>query len=198
MLHKYAVKVVDLLYLRSALLDKNRNIYIYGAELSLSTLGTSSFILLLSFLFGQILNGVVFLGIFISLRLFAGGYHAETYCNCFFLTNGVFLISLGVSQLLAKHAEPFFLLIVLGVSLILICVLTPIRNPHHPLTESLYFKNKQISRVLAGTECCVCAVIYNATRNMKFLSIATVSVAAVAVMMIIPKVQNRKEVQMNE
>lgn len=160
MLHRYAAKVVDQLYCYCELPVNKRAIYVYGAELTLSCLISSCTILLLSLLFGNILSGIIFLILFISLRLFAGGYHAETYRNCFILTNCVFVLSYGVSMLIDLLRNNTLCFAILLISATTIFLLTPIRNHHHPLTETTYLKNKHISRVLIFMECGVILFIY--------------------------------------
>lgn len=100
MLHTCAVKLVDQIFLHCALPTEKRAIYIYGVELGCSTLWTCTFILLLSFLLGQALNCILFLGVFISLRLFAGGYHAETY------RNSIIVFRKGQRRAIARPALP--------------------------------------------------------------------------------------------
>lgn len=191
MLHTCAVKLVDQIFLHCALPTEKRAIYIYGVELGCSTLWTCTFILLLSFLLGQALNCILFLGVFISLRLFAGGYHAETYRNCFILTTCTCFATIGLSWILVNQKGSFFHYFILAFSLFLIWIFTPIRNHHHPLTETSYRRNKRISRMLAAVEAAVTLLLYLVSGNSQFLSIVTASFAAVAVMMIIPKIQER-------
>ena len=168
-------------------------VYIYGAELLFSTALAAFSILLISFLAGRLFSGILFILIFVSLRIFVGGYHASTYRNCFLLTNGVFLAVLAASTLLDRLEVP---MLTLGLipSIAIVWMLAPIRNPHHPLSKEAYEKNKLVGRVLVCIESIVSVVadsFINQT-GISILPIASASIAAVAVMMIISKISERR------
>lgn len=79
MLHTSAVSFTDFLYRHCNLPIGRKSVYVYGAELFFSTsFGTIS-ILLIAVLAGQFISGILFLLVFISLRIFVGGFHASTY-----------------------------------------------------------------------------------------------------------------------
>lgn len=78
MLHTSAVSFTDFLYRHCNLPIGRKSVYVYGAELFFSTsFGTIS-ILLIAVLAGQFISGILFLLVFISLRIFVGGFHAST------------------------------------------------------------------------------------------------------------------------
>lgn len=142
MLQACAVNFTRFLYDHCNLPDNQRHIYIYGSKLFFSTsLGIIS-ILLISYLIGSIASGILFVLIFVSIRLFVGGFHAKTYGRCFWLSNSVFLITLGGATLLENcHSLTIALILICSVGVI--WTLAPIRNSHHPLSEKTYQKNKK-------------------------------------------------------
>ena len=58
------------------------DIYRYGIEVTLSSLLNITLVFTAGVLTGDILAGITFLGVFILLRSFTGGYHATTYMRC--------------------------------------------------------------------------------------------------------------------
>ena len=114
MLQQCASHVVDALYKSSTLDTARRPIYQYATELTLSTIAAAISVLLLAALLGNALWGVIFLVVFISLRLPGGGYHASTYRNCFVLTNGVFLSSFIAAALLNQISNGIVFFVLLG------------------------------------------------------------------------------------
>ena len=56
-----------------------RAIYKYGAEITISTLVGLFSILLVGVITGNIFESLMFLVCYVSVRIFAGGYHATTY-----------------------------------------------------------------------------------------------------------------------
>ena len=190
MLEQCPNHIVDFLY-RDVTLDKAKPpIYQYGIALTLSTAGSVVSILLLAVLLGNPLFGVIFLITFISLRLPGGGYHASTYRNCFLTTNGVFLVSFAISSILL-YAPTIIGIVVLFVSCIIIWVFAPITNPHHPVSNRTFRKNKLTVRgiVIAYTLLILFGECFFSWYSL--FSIYCASIAAVAAMMILEKILGR-------
>lgn len=193
MLHTCAVGFTRILYRHCHLPASHAAIYIYGSELLFSTALATFSILLTSFLAGRLFAGILFILIFVSLRVFVGGYHASTYRNCFLLTNVVFLAALTASILLDKLGGSI-LTLGLILSICIIWMLAPICNPHHPLSKESYQKNKSVGRVLVCIEgmASVVADLLLSQTGIAVLPIASTSIIAVAVMMIISKMSERR------
>ncbi len=193
MLDKLADSVVNLLYDHCNLSDCQKAIYVYGSKLTFSTLFSICSILLFSALFGRIVYGISFVLIFVSLRLFLGGFHAKTYRNCFLVTNGTFLATCGVAMLLSHFGSPSILMLVLFVAGVMIVCSGPVKNRNHPISETAFRKNKRIGFLLLGIELSLCIALYEATKNIGLLSITVASFAAVAAMMIPPILAERRK-----
>ena len=193
MLQYCAEKIVDQLFKHCDFPEKRRPVYIYGAELTLSTLLGCISVLLVSLLLGNILIGLSFLFCFISIRLFSGGYHANTYFSCFLTTNTTFICVYILSQILNTAHNDLLSLFLLIMDCIIIVSFTPVRNIHHPLSEEKSKRNRIISIILTLVEICAVLLIYLFCSNFAALSVAVASFTAIAVMMIIPKVQERRE-----
>ncbi len=187
MLQQCASHVVDALYKSSTLDTARRPIYQYATELTLSTIAAAISVLLLAALLGNALWGVIFLVVFISLRLPGGGYHASTYRNCFVLTNGVFLSSFIAAALLNQISNGIVFFVLLG-SCATIWILAPIPNPHHPVSKQTLCKNKHIVRgmVVVGAAFTLLGAFFS---FHSLFSIYSASVAAVAAMMILAKLR---------
>lgn len=194
MLHTCAVGFTRFLYKRCNLPLDRLNVYVYGAELLFSTALAAFSILFISALVGKLFAGILFIIIFVSLRVLVGGFHASTYRNCFLLTNGVFLITLAVSMMLERF-ETLILAFTLVPSVFTIWMLAPISNPHHPLSREAYKRNKIAGQTLTGIESAISisADLLLAQTDVHVLPITSASFAAVAVMMIIPKIIERRE-----
>ena len=180
MLQYCAEKIVDQLFKHCDFPEKRRPVYIYGAELTLSTLLGCISVLLVLFCF-------------ISIRLFSGGYHANTYFSCFLTTNTTFICVYILSRILNTAHNDLLSLFLLIMDCIIIVSFTPVRNIHHPLSEEKYKRNRIISIILTLVEICAVLLIYLFCSNFAALSVAVASFTAIAVMMIIPKVQERRE-----
>lgn len=193
MLHICAVSFTGLLYKHCSLPVDRRAVYIYGVELFFSTALAAISILMISFWVGKITSGILFILIFVSLRVFVGGFHASTYRNCFLLTNSVFLATLVGAALLEKCKLPIQVLSLIP-SIGAVWMLAPISNIHHPLSKEAYQINKKVGRILVGMESLILISVdlFIGRTDFAVLPITSASIAAVAVMMIIPKIIERR------
>ena len=188
MLQNCATQIVDFLYDKSALDQSKKAIYQYGTELTISTAAAVASILLLAALLGNLLWGIIFLIVFISLRLPGGGYHASTYRNCFILTNSVFLASFALSLVLL-HTPSVIRTFLLLTSCFVIWILAPISNPRHPVSAQTFHKNKIIVRGMATAGSLLALLGELLFMWHSLFCIYSASVVAVAAMMILSKLQ---------
>ena len=192
MLQRCATHIVGFLYDKSELDRTKKAIYQYGTELTLSTAAAVASILLLAAMLGNFIWGIIFLVVFISFRLPGGGYHASTYRNCFILTNGVFLASFAISFSFLRTPSVIRDVLLL-VSCFVIWILAPIPNPHHPVSERTFRKNKILVRGMV-TSGLLLVLIGEFLLTWHSLSCNySASVVAVATMMILSKVRKKKK-----
>lgn len=191
MLEIIASRLTDQLYLHCALPSAKKAIYNYGFQLSLSTAASVCSIIILGALFGNIISAFLFLGIFFFLRLFTGGYHAPTYARCFLLTNTVYLAVYGVSQGLMYFRLFFCLPVIALASCVLIILFAPIQNKNHPLSKTTYARNKKTAIGLVIVETILLLVFYLWEFFHPFITVPIMSLAAVAVMMLITLKERR-------
>lgn len=173
--------------------EQERDIYIYGFELLFTTLLSTFSILILSALLDKLLTGFIFIGVFFTMRMFAGGYHAETHWGCFLITNGVFLAYTALTWGLERIRNVYCVMI-LCAALWHLWVHAPVMHPNQPLTEKKYRNNKKNIRFS------IIAVII-LTASLYFLNLrggaASVEAAVVMVclMMIIKPKRRAKYVE---
>lgn len=146
MLNIVARKITNHLLLKQVILKESFDIYVYGFEILLSSLFSVSVILVLGCLIGQFAQTLCFLLLFISLRSFTGGYHANTYLICAIVTFSVFLIVLSLSNLIVVSNLIYIFFAILGA--VIIFMISPIENPNKKITKAQKNKFKIISVVL--------------------------------------------------
>ena len=193
MLQSFAKYLTDTLSRHCPLSPQKRPIFQYGFEITTSTLSSAFSILLISIFLRDVLSACLFLGIFFFLRLFAGGYHAPTYARCFILTNSVYLMVYLVSRVFIAFQSTIPAIVLTLLSGLIIFAFSPIRNKKHPISEMVYRKNRDIARILVTLEALVLTSLILLRCDFTYTSVPIVSLAAVAVMMIISKFQERSE-----
>lgn len=167
------------------IIDKSqKNIYIYGFQLFLSTLCSVSVMLCTAFLTGNFLRGVIFLTVFMSLRMTANGYHAKTYLGCFILSNSLFLFYLFLLSACTGTEAEYFFGIFAAVSSIYIFVKAPVEHPNHKLSDLKRKVNRERARKLLIFTWFVSACLYF-LKKWEFVTAIHITLCLVAVMMII-------------
>lgn len=146
MLNKLAVKITSKLLLQKIIPENLADIYIYGFELLLSFLFSTSVILVIGILCDRFFQTIAFLLVFVALRSFTGGYHAKKYWVCTVVTLTTFCLTLLLSEFLKVSLLLYVILGIIG--LVLITKFVPIENPNKPLSEKQRGKYKIISLVL--------------------------------------------------
>ncbi len=186
MLNKIAIKLTKTVLAYKIIAEDMFDIYVYGFELLLSFLFNTTIILIAGILFGRILQTLLFLLVFVLLRSFTGGYHANAYCVCTFVT---FLIYGGV-LLLSELFVPslFFYSILAIVGLTLMLVFAPIEHPNKKITEKQKRKYKHISLILFLTFITMGALLSHA--DIRLNAVVFFSLTADLVLLF---VKNRKK-----
>lgn len=154
MIDNLSTKVLDYLVSRDVL-DANEqeviDYYHYGIEITISSIINILLILLLSAVFDSVVTGLVFLVVFIPTRQYTGGYHADSYIKCNAVFSISFLCILLASRFIGAAISERFFLISLGISVILIFVISPIPNHLKPISRGFqYWKCKLISLFFFG------------------------------------------------
>lgn len=146
LLNKLARKLTAKLLIQNIIPEDYSDIYIYGFELLLSFLFSTSVIVLAGVLCGRLLQTIVFLTVFIVLRSFTGGYHALQYWFCSVVTFSVFGLVLLISEFI--KVSMFFYILLSLIGIVTIALVVPIENSNKPLSEGQKKKYKIISFTL--------------------------------------------------
>lgn len=146
MLNKGAVRLANRLLTKGIISEDYFDIYVYGFELLISSILSTSIILLIGIILGKILQTIAFLITFSLLRSFTGGYHANSYCFCSVVTLSIFGLVLLFSELVNINLFAYMVLAVVGFTLLFI--FAPIENPNKKLTLIQKRKFKIISLVV--------------------------------------------------
>lgn len=121
---------------------EEEEIYIYGFELLFTTVVSVLSMLGISLAAGCFYEGCLFMLAFFVMRVFAGGYHADTHWGCFLITNMAFVIGLSCSILLSRIPRGIGG-VVLFLSSWYIWKKAPMTHPNQPLTEVKRIRNQK-------------------------------------------------------
>jgi len=131
MIYDISKKITDRLLFKNVIDKDDWEIYQYGMyQLILNSVDIVT-ILLLGIIFKELWQCIVYVGVFVSMRVYAGGYHASTPLRCYLITT----LTTAVALLVMKYIEVgyFVWTAMLFVSSLVILVLAPIESENKPL-----------------------------------------------------------------
>lgn len=128
--------------------NEKRDFYRYGAESLLLNLSIVSIALIITFITNTWLHFLIFMFVFVPLRIFAGGYHAKTSRICLIISTLLYTATVGVIKFIPDFYKNKFAIAVLIAAAVFIFIKAPIINKNNVLDRKSFKRSKIISRVL--------------------------------------------------
>lgn len=136
MTERLAARMVASAIATGAIGEEEREIYLYAYQLAIEQIVGWAFVVLLAVLFGCLAGAMLFIGCFVALRMYVGGYHAHSYGACFSITAVTFTVfCLIVPYLPAILPAPGVLIAGAGCGLVIVW-LAPIADPNKPMEDN--------------------------------------------------------------
>lgn len=192
-MEKFSQKCCKILLKYKIISEEEKDIYVYGFELFNTTTFSVFSILGIAVLLNQIKFSIEFILVFFILRMFSGGYHANTHRGCFIITNIAFIISICARDIMLIIPEMVQASIFMGASYY-VCLMSPRVNPNQPLSEEKFRKNQKYARIYLCLIFIIVTVLYILNLKEAAISIET-AVIMVFLMMIIKPKRRKKYVE---
>ncbi|NLX64627.1 MAG: accessory gene regulator B family protein [Clostridiaceae bacterium] len=152
MLQRLSEHLTDLLLIKGIIDSENREIYTYGFVALFSTVINMIIVLTIGIAAGIALESIFFVLMFGILRMYCGGYHAETHIECILIFTGIYGTAMIIAQLLPVEAGGIFSIIAGTISFVVIIFLAPIEHKNKPFIDDEEAKFRKISRIIASME----------------------------------------------
>lgn len=151
------------LYQESIIEKSDVDACIYGIQITMANLINFAIALSIGLFTDTLIEMALFYSIFVSLRFFCGGYHAESYLKCFSLFSVTCLCYLGMLRVVTEYGRYKTVLFVVAVIFLGICIFAkaPIEHENRPFTveERVQFRKRSIQLYFGwsaiGTILCV-------------------------------------------
>lgn len=164
MLHSLSKRIAFFVCEKTDLLPLE--IYVYGFELIISSIIETSALLLVGFLIGKIIETMLFLFSFSSIRFFSGGYHANSYLKCFAVTLvNYFLVLFLYNNLIdfSVNIILVFSLVTFILSLILFIKVCPVKSKGKTILN--YKMQKRLSVIALCINMALVMVLFYILKN---------------------------------
>lgn len=147
MISKLAKNIARFFVKQNIAESRNEAIYAYGMELLISDVLNGLLALIIALVSGKLFPVLVLFTVFMILRRFSGGYHADTHCGCILTMVVVMLIyCYGICNL-PTGIIWFVNIAFITFSGICIFLLSPVAHPNKPVSEEKGRKLKVKSRI---------------------------------------------------
>lgn len=125
-----------------------QDFYRYGIEISISSLLNIVLVVIAGILIHHIIESIVFLTLFILIRSFTGGYHADTYFRCNLLMCITFILTALANSIFSNKFSLLIIIVLICVTELIVSILGPIENKNKPIDDSKRIKLKIIGIVI--------------------------------------------------
>ena len=194
MIHLISENLTKFIYNNIQIENDMRDVYKYGIEVTISSTLNIILIILASTIILDITFGIIFLIVFVLLRSFSGGYHANTYFKCNLVFVITFLSVYGVNEIIINFLDLQNIFALLGtvglLSLIIVVVFSPVKNKHKLITAN-QAKKCRIKAVIVYFFLSVIALIVICSDNIEYGAFIIITLTAVAVMILIEIIKRR-------
>ena len=166
-----------------------KSVYQYGIELIISSVISTFLILILGMVLFTLTDAVIFLITFIPIRLYCGGYHANTYFVCNISIAATFCLSSYCARVISISINSFFIISIICFSIfIFIC---PVESKYKPLNPHQKKRCKIISLVALLVILFTCFILY--FMAIHYYAIVLFTIVAVTILMPIGLIKNHIE-----
>lgn len=189
MITELAGKVADFFVCRNWVEKDEREIYRYGVEVIMSGAISFCIVLICAIAFQEILYTFLFYAVFLLMRRFCGGYHADTYLKC----NLLFAVNVVLVDILLKMSDEvsnYLLFLITISSILLIGTFTPIVNANKSVEpeQQRTYRRIAMGLLVAFVLLEICMILVERAVSV---SIA-LSLFSVALAMLIEKIKTRE------
>lgn len=157
MLSKLSKKMTLFYLSKGKIKEEESEIFDYCFEIMLSTILNLITVIIIGFACLRFLETTLFIAVFLTIRVMAGGYHADTHFRCLILLVVVFSVFLIMLYFVPVSILIFINLISSLLALIAIAILSPIDHPNNQMLASRKKKAKYVSISITT----VCVLIIN-------------------------------------
>ena len=153
MISKLAKNIAHFFVVKNITEESKEVIYAYGMELLISDVLNTLIVLMIALISHTLPAVIIFIAVFMVLRRFVGGYHANSHLSCMLTLVMVMLVfSYGICNISGQTAQVFSISFITMALPIIFCI-TPVPHPNKPMYQTE--KTKYYPRCCSFC-CCNC------------------------------------------
>lgn len=146
---KIAQRIVESLISHEFLYKGRKEEYIYVVEVLLEKAISFGTLIMLSFLFKNVLETIVFLFVFMNMRGRTGGFHMSSYGRCWISSIILYAAIVFIIMPLFSKIGIYSYFVFTG-SIIIILIISTVNHPNMQLSDLELTESKKVARLIAG------------------------------------------------
>lgn len=188
MFKKVASHIADQLEENGIVKSEDKSLYSYGLQQGFTMLLNFSTTLILGFVFGKVVQSILFTALYMPIRRFAGGFHAKTPVQCYIYSTVMTAVVLWLTQLLDRYVCILIFLSAFGA--ITIALLSPVEDIHKPLewVEQCVYRRKSLLILMLEI---VIVIISLLLKLHSILSVTALTLFSTGILVVLGKIKNR-------
>jgi Membrane protein putatively involved in post-translational modification of the autoinducing quorum-sensing peptide len=193
MLHTVS-KYITSFFVENGIIENKEelDIYEYGFELLISSFVNIAVVFIMSLFLGKVLEAIAFFLAFIPLRMFAGGYHANTHFRCFIILLFVYSTNVVLIYITPYNYIPHTILIFSICSLILVLLYSPMEDSNKPLLMDEKVSYRKVSVNIILCQIAITTVILIINKIPHILLSFSIGQLAAALALLAVKIKNTR------
>ncbi len=163
----------------------------YGLEIFLSSMLEITSILIISAFVGNFLETILLFTTFIPLRIYAGGYHADTKLKCYLVSLAVYVGFTVIMRLLPQEVYLIINIVSTVFSLLVVFIAAPVIHHNKSVNEIERMYYKKISRGICIGETVLIILLTTTMPTSKLVSSLACGQVAVTVAMVVAIIKEK-------
>lgn len=140
-----SIRIADFLCRKGVIKEEDKELYIYGYQLLISSFIGIVLTLILGIVFRKPLETILYLVIFISTRQRCGGYHANHFLTCIISFLSAYLMVMLLESYLLQMDYVLYCILMELIYLITVIRFAPIEHKNKPLSQEVKLENRKKS-----------------------------------------------------
>lgn len=163
--------------------DEDRGIYQYGYTLVLETLLNILVGIVIGLVFKAIDTIMIFWLLYIPLRIFCGGWHAEKSWQCLIASNTILVFVIKAETMMIPEISPWFVVLLEILLALVLMILAPVPTKHKPIATKEKPRFKRNCIVILVIELSVSLFVYR-VRNIIMIAYSVLLISLIMQMII--------------
>lgn len=189
MIDELIVKIVDSMINTDIISKDDKEAYVYAYTITLEKVLTLITISIMGVVLNRLVNIIIFLCTFMFLRRRTGGFHLETFDQCFIGTNLICVIIEACDFVWLKYMTLVMFLCMVSV-LYIICVGT-VNHPNLALNDGELMESKKRARIIVALEALLTIVLCIVRVDRTITGYMAMGINICALLLVMSKIQSR-------